>query len=338
MKILYAIQGTGNGHMARATEIVPILQELAETDVLVSGIQTDLKAPFPIKYQFYGMSFIFGKHGGVNIWKTLVRFNLLRFLRDIRHLPVHEYDLVICDFEPVSAWACRLQRKLCIGLSHQNAVLHPNAPRPAFRDRLGEIILKHYAPCPINYGFHFQRISPEIFTPVIRSSIRKATASNEGHFTVYLPAFADDQIIRVLSKIGNIRWQVFSKHTSESYDSGHIHIEPVSLHRFTQSFLSCEGLLCTAGFEGPAEALYLGKKLCVIPMQNQYEQFLNAAFLESMGILVLKNFHHSEELIRKWTQAVPPHQIDYPDQTRAILSSLVLQHQPSLHAFNASFI
>ena len=70
MRILYAIQGTGNGHLARATEIVPILKSMAQTDVLVSGTQADLKVPFKIDYQFSGLSFIIGKNGGVDLWKT----------------------------------------------------------------------------------------------------------------------------------------------------------------------------------------------------------------------------------------------------------------------------
>ena len=40
MKILYGIQGTGNGHLSRAEEIVPILKKMAHVDVLISGNQS----------------------------------------------------------------------------------------------------------------------------------------------------------------------------------------------------------------------------------------------------------------------------------------------------------
>ncbi|HEX7585671.1 MAG TPA: glycosyltransferase family protein, partial [Prolixibacteraceae bacterium] len=130
MRILYAIQGTGNGHLARATEIVPILKSIAETDVLVSGTQSDLKVPFQIDYRLSGMSFIIGQNGGVDLMKTIQKLPAIQLIKDIRNLPVDQYDLVISDFEPVSAWACRLRKKTCIGLSHQNAVLHPSAHSP----------------------------------------------------------------------------------------------------------------------------------------------------------------------------------------------------------------
>jgi uncharacterized protein (TIGR00661 family) len=330
MKILYAIQGTGNGHLARATEIVPILKSMADTDVLVSGTQSDLKVPFQIDYRFSGMSFIVGQNGGVDILKTIQRMPLLQILRDIRNLPVEKYDLVISDFEPVSAWACRLRGKECVGLSHQNAVLHPSAPQPEFSDWLGKLILKRYAPSTHQYGFNFKPSSPHIFPPVIRPAIRKAEATLKPHYTVYLPAYSDQQIQDVLSQIPDTEWQVFSKHSKTNYTVGNISFQPVSLDGFTQSFLSCTGLICTAGFEGPAEAIFMGKKLCVIPMKNQYEQYCNAVFLKSMGVKVLEHFSNSAPELTEWIQKAPALHIQFPDLTREILQDILMKHgQPA---------
>ena len=326
MKILYAIQGTGNGHLARATEIVPMLKSMADTDVLVSGTQADLKVPFQIDYQFSGLSFILGKTGGVDIWETAKKMPIVQFFKDIRSLPVEKYDLVISDFEPVSAWACRFRNKECIGLSHQNAVLHPSAPKPEFKEWIGKLILKHYAPASFKYGFNFKPFSPHIFPPVIRHDIRNAELTQKPHYTVYLPAYSDQQIQDVLSSITDIEWQVFSKHSKSKYTVGNLHFQPVSLDEFTKSFLSCTGLICTAGFEGPAEAIFMGKKLCVIPMKKQYEQYCNAAFLKSMGINVLNNFSDSGPVIQDWIENSEPLQIRFPDMTNVILSNIISRH------------
>jgi uncharacterized protein (TIGR00661 family) len=323
MKILYAIQGTGNGHLARATEIVPILKSMADTDVLVSGTQADLKVPFYIDYSFSGLSFIVGQNGGVDLLKTLQRIPILNFFHDIRNLPVEKYDLVISDFEPVSAWACRLRGVSCVGLSHQNAVLHPSAPQPEFNDFFGKLILKHYAPAKMNYGFNFKAFSPVIFPPVIRATIRTAEATVKTHYTVYLPAYSNQQILDVLSQIPDTEWQVFSKHSNQHYRVGNIQFHPVSLEGFTESFLSCTGLICTAGFEGPAEAIFLGKKLCVIPMKGQYEQHCNAAYLKSMGIKVLDHLTGSVPEISDWIQNSKVLQIRFPDLTVEILKSIL---------------
>ena len=130
MKILYAIQGTGNGHLSRAREIIPILQKKGELDLLISGTQADVDLPHPVKYRFKGLCFIFGKKGGVDVMATYRKSNLKRLYEEIKSLPVENYDLVINDFEPVSAWACRRKNKHCVGLSHQAAVIHPKAPKP----------------------------------------------------------------------------------------------------------------------------------------------------------------------------------------------------------------
>lgn len=329
MKILYAIQGTGNGHLARATEIVPILKSMADTDVLVSGTQSDLNVPFQVDYRFSGLSFIIGENGGVDLMKTIRKIPIKQFFHDIRHFPIHQYDLVISDFEPVSAWACRLHGKTCVGLSHQNAVLHPSAPRPDFNDFFGKLILKKYAPATIVYGFNFKDSPPCIFPPVIRKDIRRAETTVNEHYTVYLPAFSDQQIHSVLSQIPDVEWQVFSKHSKTTYTIGRIEFQPVSLDGFTKSFLSCKGLISTAGFEGPAEAIFMGKKLCVIPMKKQYEQYCNAAFLQSMGIRVLTNFTNSSAQLNEWIQEPSALKIRFPELTREILENIILRHSPS---------
>ena len=130
MKILYAIQGTGNGHLSRAGEILPFLQSKHEVDILISGSQVELTLPFPVKYQYRGLGFVFGAKGGIDLVKTYKKNNLKAFFKEINELPVHLYDLVISDFEPVSAWACYQAGKPCVGMSHQSAVLNKQAPQP----------------------------------------------------------------------------------------------------------------------------------------------------------------------------------------------------------------
>ncbi len=326
MKVLYAIQGTGNGHLARATAIVPVLKSMADTDVLVSGTQADLKVAFPIDYRFTGISFIIGQQGGVDLLKTVKTVSMRRFIADVISLPVHRYDLVISDFEPVSAWACRLRGKSCIGLSHQNAVLHPSSPQPEFNDLFGKFILNYYAPSTYRYGFHFRDHEPDIFPPVIRPVVRFAIPRNKGHYTVYLPAYSDRQISDVLLKFPEISWEVFSKHSKNEYREGNIHFRPVSLESYTESLLGCTGLICNAGFEGPAEAIHLGKKLCVIPMKGQYEQYCNAACLKTMGIKVLDHFSSSVPELADWIKNTTPLRISFPDMTVRILETLLIRH------------
>lgn len=327
MKILYAVQGTGNGHLSRAIDIIPCLQKHGEVDILVSGIQGDLKLPFEVKYELRGLSFIFGKKGGVDLWKTFAKTNTRKLVRSIKDLPVENYDLVINDFEPVSAWACNLKNKPCIGLSHQAAVLDKRYPQPEDKDRTGRLILKHYAPTDSRYGFHFNGDNETIFTPVIRQQVRNHKVKAGKHYTVYLPAYDDKTLIKSLSQFKDVRWDVFSKHNKKETIQGNIIIQPINNELFTASMAASAGVLCGAGFETPAEALFLGKKLLVIPMKNQYEQQLNAAALKEMGVPVIKSLKPKyNDIIRDWIDNGEVIPVNYPDMTQKIVDRVIIRH------------
>lgn len=324
MKILYAIQGTGNGHLSRARDIIPALQKKGELDILVSGIQADVGLDYPVRYKLHGLSFIFGTKGGVDLLNTYKKNKVKKLYKEIAQLPVEKYDLVINDFEPVSAWACRLRKKPCVSLSHQSAILNAHAPQPAKEDIVGRMILQHYAPTDMQWGFHFREYDKNIFTPVIRRQVRNITPTDKGYYAVYLPAYDDKRIIKVLSAFSKTRWMVFSKHSKRTYKEGNVSITPVSNGAFVDGLAAATGVLCGAGFETPAEVLYLKKKLMVIPMKNQFEQQCNAAALKEMGVPVIKSLKakHAER-IQAWIDAGQHIPVEYFDHTDLIIEQLL---------------
>lgn len=314
MKILYAIQGTGNGHIARAEDIIPVLQQYGKLDIFVSGAQADIRLEYPVKYKSKGLSFYFGKSGGVDLLKTFGKNSARAVYNEIRTFPVERYDVVINDFEPITAWACIRKKVPCVGLSHQSALLSPFTPHPKNYDPVGDWIIKNYAPVKDHVGFHFDRFDKDIFTPVIRKRIRQAHTMDKGHYTVYLPAYDDRKLLPVLNKFSSVRWHVFSKHSSSPYHIGKISVYPVNNEEFTASMTTAAGVLCGAGFETPAEALYLGKKLLVVPMKRQYEQHYNAAALKQMGVPVIKKLKKkSLKKIQEWLDTKSTVKVKYTD-------------------------
>ena len=335
MKILYAIQGTGNGHLSRALDIIPHLEKQASIDLLISGKQADLKLPYPVKFQLPGLGYYFGQRGGIDLWKSLINSNFMRLVQDIMTLPVQDYDLVISDFEPISAWACRLKGKLSIGLSHQSAVLDKSAPKPERMDRLGLWVLKNYAPTSLNFGFHFKSWGDNNFTPIIRKEIREAEVKDLGHVTVYLPAYEDGRLIDVLTKIDSVKWEVFSKHNQQEIKASNVSIYPINRQGFVNSLVRSQAVLCGAGFETPSEALYLGKKLLVIPMKGQFEQLCNAAALRSLGVTVHDAFNlESVPHIHRWLTESTAIKMDYLDQSAEIVEAILKIHPSAASTTN----
>jgi uncharacterized protein (TIGR00661 family) len=317
VRILYAIQGTGNGHISRAEDVIPVLKEYGKLDIFVSGAQADIKLSYPLKYKSRGLSFFFGKSGGIDFLKTFKQNSSKEVYREIKSFPVEKYDLVINDFEPISAWAARKREVPCVALSHQSALLSSKVPQPKHFDPVGEWILKNYAPADAAVGFHFARFDKYIYTPVIRSPIREAKPTVNDHYTVYLPAYDDRKLVPLLAKVPHTRWHIFSKHAKKPYHIGKLSVYPVNKDEFVASMVSSKGVLCGAGFETPAEALFLGKKLLVVPMKKQHEQYYNAAALREIGVPVLKNVKKKRlEKITEWVESGKPIEINYPDTTK----------------------
>lgn len=324
MKILYAIQGTGNGHLSRSKEVIPALLKRAQVDILISGNQAEVEIQYPIKHMYKGLSFYFGKNGGIDFWSTIKKNNLFRVLNEIWKCPVNEYDLVIQDFEPISAWACKLRGVKCISLSHQGALYMKNVPKPNHLDVIGRFFIKNYANSKTNYGFHFKKYNNQIYTPIIRKDIRLLKRTEKDHYTVYLPSYSDEKLIDVLSKVKGIKWKVFSKHTIKYYQKKNVYIKPIDSVKFEKSLASCKGIICGAGFETPAEAIYLQKKLLVIPMKNQYEQHFNAKALQEIGVPVLKSLKKKQlPIIKEWLESDKKVTLDFPNETQQIIDQIL---------------
>jgi uncharacterized protein (TIGR00661 family) len=328
MKILYAIQGTGNGHLSRAKDIIPALKKRAQVDIIVSGIHAEIELPFKIKHWYKGFGFIFGKKGSIDLPATFKANKTCRFYKEVMTCPVENYDLVINDFEPVSAWAARSKGIPCFSLSHQGALHSDKVPKPQHRDWLGLFILKFYAPANKSYSFHFKNYDDRIYTPVIRNEIRNQKVTTGDHYTVYLPAYDDKRIIDVLNKLDPVKFDVFSKHSKNSYIVGNVKINQINSEAFSQSMAASQGVFCGAGFETPAEALFMEKKLLVIPMKRQYEQHFNAEGLHEMGVPVLPKLSLKYiENIRNWIETDQKIKVNFPDQTQDIIDELIADYK-----------
>ncbi|HXB95298.1 MAG TPA: glycosyltransferase family protein [Puia sp.] len=324
MKIFYAIQATGNGHISRAMEILPYLERYGQVDLFLSGANNSLQMDTPVKYRSKGLSLFYTNSGGLNYWEILRQLSPLRLWREVRDLPVEKYDLVINDFECITALACAHKKVASVQFGHQASFISPKVPRPDHRDRMGEWILRNYARATQYIGLHFSQYDDFILPPVIKKDILQADPQDNGHVTVYLSSYSDATVKRYLQPMKDFFFQVFSKEVRSPQRDGNILFIPVSKGSFNKSLIACKAILTGAGFETPAEALYLRKKLMVIPIRGQYEQYCNAAALSKMGVPVLHALDSGfERAFRVWMgQKKKPHlHLDY--STESIVSYLM---------------
>ncbi|MBE0391964.1 MULTISPECIES: glycosyltransferase family protein [unclassified Flavobacterium] len=301
MKIFYAIQATGNGHISRATQLYPYLLKHGTVDFFVSGNNATLDLKLPIKFQSKGCSLYYSKCGGLDYWNITKNIRPRQIYKDADALPLKDYDIIINDFDAITSLACKMQNVHSVQFGHQASFLSKNTPRPEKKSLMGEMILKHYASAPKNIGLHFEKYDSFIRPPIIKDQILEATPKNLNHITVYLPSFDQDCLQKAFNKLNDVQFHWFLSDVTQKHTVNNITYYPVNQKQFNQSLITCDGIITGGGFETPAEALYLGKKVLSIPIRNHYEQECNAAALKKLGVPVVydvaKDF---DQIIANW--------------------------------------
>lgn len=303
MKILYAVQATGNGHISRAMELMPYLQQYGQVDVFLSGSNSNLQPNLPVKYRSNGLSLFYGNTGGLDYWRMWKELSLKRIWKEAKALPVEQYDIVLNDFDSITAIACALKKIPSVGFGHQASFQSKHTPRSVKKDFAGEMVLQRYAKASAYIGLHFQPYDEFIYSPVIKEDILKAQPKDNGHITVYLSHYSDEVVVQALHKIRNVRFEVFSKKVKQEEKKANVTLIPISNEGFTQSMIHAHGIITGAGFETPAEALYLGKQLLCLPIHGQYEQLCNAAALKDFNVTIIDKITSEFSLqVESWLQ------------------------------------
>ncbi len=330
MKIFYAIQATGNGHISRAMELLPYIQQYGEVDIFLSGSNSNLNAQLPIKYRSKGVSLFYGNKGGLDYWKMIKDFSLSRIWKEAKDLPVEKYDVIINDFESITSLACKLKKIPSINFGHQASFVSNKTPRPAKKDFAGELVLKNYATATTHVGLHFEQYDDFIYSPIIKDEILKAEVNNKGHITVYLSHYSDEVVFNSLKNITDIQFEVFSKKVKQKITQSNITFIPVDGKTFNQSMITSNGIITGAGFETPAEALYLGKKLMCLPIKGQYEQLCNAEALKNFNVPVVQSIDQNfAAVVEHWLTSINPQPLQLSHSTYNIVQ-LVMEKARSL--------
>lgn len=302
LRILYGINGTGNGHRSRAIELVPELRRRAEVDVLVSGARYSLQFPFDVRYRFRGLSFVY-RDGGVAPLATAAEANPVQLLRDIQGLDLDGYDAVVTDFESVSAWSAKLRGIPCLHVSHQASFRCPAVPRPDPPQAMPEAFLKGLIPGDSWIGLHYRRYSRHILPPIVRTSVRDISPTRGANTVVYLPSVPIEEQIGFFSRQRG-EYVLFGVGVDRSERAAPgIRVEPASDGAFARALASSRGVIAHAGFELPSEALFLGKPLFALPIARQYEQQCNAAALAALGVATASDWETARRLLPGWLHA-----------------------------------
>ena len=283
MKILYGVQGTGNGHISRASAMAEALQIHPSLDVtwLLSGRERDKGCGGITSYEWReGLTFV-TRDGRVRMLDTLRKNNLRRFWRDVKALDLAPWDLVISDYEPVISHAARKQKIPVTGIGPQYALRYPIpflGENPAVH-----VLMRYYAPADLPIGLHWHHFGNPILPPIIDMQVPETLPPGQRNkVIVYLPFENLARIRDLLRPHGDFTFYIYHP-GSQDRDEGNLHLRAISRLGFKQDLLTAERVICNSGFELISECLTLGRQILTKPLQGQMEQLSNAAALEQLG-------------------------------------------------------
>ncbi|QIA62448.1 glycosyltransferase [Vibrio astriarenae] len=318
MRILYGVQGTGNGHIARARAMARALKKQpVEVDFLFSGRDKDKyfsMAEFGNYQTRKGVSFI-SKEGAVDHLETVKQNDLKQLWTDIHQLDLSGYDLVVNDFEPISAWAAKKSKTPCLSISHQNAFRYQVPVRGA--NMIDHSLIRYFAPADHHLALHWYHFDQPILPPIIQSENKPI--ESRGFVLVYLPFEDFEEIIDLLIRFNQQEFVCFHPEVKQDMDIENIRCRPLSYDRFQENLTHCSGVIANGGFELPSEALSLGKKLLLKPLNGQFEQLSNVATLEMLGLASTMERLDSM-VVGQWLGDQAAEKVSYPDVAEAIAS------------------
>ncbi len=300
MKILYGVQATGQGHISRARAAAEALaQHDAEVTWLFSGRAREQlfdMEPFGEFEHRAGLTFV-TEAGRMRYRKTALNNNLLQFNRDVDALDLRPYDLVVTDYEPITAWACRRAGREIIGIGHQYA-FGPNTPVEG-NSLLQRQIMRRFAPVDRPVGLHWAPFNDNVLPPILDLPPIDDVPQAE-HIMVYLP-FEDQQVVtRWLQSFPEVAFRQYANGLTDS-DLGNVERRAANIKGFKADLASCRGVICNSGFELISECLQWRKPVLTRPLAGQMEQLSNAAALESLGYAsVMRQI--DDDHTRQWLQ------------------------------------
>jgi uncharacterized protein (TIGR00661 family) len=245
-----------------------------------------------------GLHFEYTSEGRVALVRTVgaaarFRVAVAQYVRAVQPaLERAQPDLVVADFEPILPRAARLAGVPFVSFDHQHylvvndlsalpfalrqqAAMAAPFVRALYDWQVATIVSSFYAP-PLKPRF----ADTTLVGTLIRPEIAARRPERGGHLLAYLRRQAPPQLLEALAACGReVRVYGFGARA----DEGRLRFLPVDDQRFIDDLATCEAVISTAGNQLVGEALYLRKPMLVLPEVRNFEQAVNAHFLEQSG-------------------------------------------------------
>lgn len=211
---------------------------------------------------FAGITFV-SHEGAISGWRTLKGLDPCASGGICGPWIVAMNHLVISDFEPLSAHAAHRWGKPSLTISHQASF---DWPIPRWGESgFNRQLMRHFAPVRQSLGLHWFHFGQPLLPPIIDPIV--ALPDNQ-QILVYLPFEQTEAIAALLLRFNQQRFVCFHPVIRSASQWRNIRFEPQAREGFKQVLAGCRGVITNGGFELASEALSLGKKLLVKPLED----------------------------------------------------------------------
>lgn len=305
MKILYGVVGEGMGHATRSRVVLEHLAAAGHTiKVVVSGrahgfLVERLKAHANITLEeIHGLSLrYFGNRldRSESLWENLrdapkgIRKNVKVYRKVVEN--GFEPEIVISDFESWAALYALNHFLPVISIDNMQIINRCKHPEEVTGDtgfdfRLAKWAVKIKLPGAYHYLVTTFFVPPvrkkrtSLVPPILRPEILSAKREPGDHVLVYQTAASNQNLVPLLQTLP-YRFRVYGM--GKQGEEGNVRLCAFSETGFVDDLRTARAVIAGGGFSLMSEAVSLHVPMLSVPIEGQYEQELNARWLQHLG-------------------------------------------------------
>lgn len=303
MRILYGVVGEGMGHATRSKVVLRHLKEQGHTlRIVVSGRAFKfLETSFDDVVEIRGLRITYDDgaiNRDVSVFKNMLRSPAMlvgNAAAYFERVSGFDPDLVISDFDSFAYLYAKAHRKPVISIDNQQ-IIHRCEHDEDIKEGVDfdflttKAFIKTKLPGCDHYlitTFFFPKVRAKyvhnttLVPPILRDEIVGATPLRGEHVLVYQTSLSDTSLVPTLNALGDQRFVVYGLRRDAV--EGNCVIKDFSESGFIQDLSTARAVVTNGGLSLIHEAIYLGKPIFSVPIRHQFEQEMNARYLEKLG-------------------------------------------------------
>jgi uncharacterized protein (TIGR00661 family) len=306
MRILYGVVGEGMGHAIRSRVILDELVKKHDVQVVVSGRAHDYLVKRESEHlhvqKIWGLTIV-TEDNEVRNFKTVLE-NLKGAVTGGWPKNIKAYfdiaekfqpEVVISDFESWSYLFGKNHRIPVISVDNMQVINRCQHAKEIIEGheidfQTAKGVIKSKVPGSFAYlisTFFYPPVRKKrtsLHPPILRPEILAAKSETGSHLLVYQTYTTNTELPAILESSGvECRIYGMRRDLKEPVREGNLVYMPFSEEGFVNDLRTTRGVVAGGGFTLMGEAVYLRKPMLSVPVQKQFEQVLNARYLEHEG-------------------------------------------------------